>query len=120
MSVKICITREVSAGKVEGLAPLPRRMRPLCIAQSGYISGQTLKRLDRPDHRLAIGTWRSMRDWNNCFSNDQRHAVQMEIDTCSAPRRFMVCTHNIQGAGARNPAYRYIARRIYGYHQTFA
>jgi heme-degrading monooxygenase HmoA len=47
----------------------------------GYISGQTLKRLDRPGERIAIRTWRSVEHWENWFKSSERRKIQLEIDS---------------------------------------
>ncbi len=51
------------------------------MMQPGYISGQTLKRLDQPKECMVISTWRSIEDWNDWVKNDKRIAIQKEIDT---------------------------------------
>lgn len=80
MSVKIFIKRSVSETKVPQLTVLLKRMRSVTLMQPGYISGQTLKRLDQPGECLVISTWRSIDDWNDWVNNDKRVAIQKEID----------------------------------------
>jgi heme-degrading monooxygenase HmoA len=48
--------------------------------QPGYISGQTLKRLDKTQECMVISTWRSIEDWNDWLQNEKRIAIQSEID----------------------------------------
>ena len=80
MSVKIFIKRTVSEGKVPELTVLLKRLRSVTLMQPGYISGQTLKRLDQPGEAMVISTWRSIEDWNDWVKNDRRIAIQKEID----------------------------------------
>ncbi len=80
MSVKIFIKRTVSEGKVPELTVLLKRLRSVTLMQPGYISGQTLKRLDQPGETMVISTWRSIEDWNDWIKNDKRVAIQKEID----------------------------------------
>ena len=80
MSVKIFIKRTVPADKVPELTILLKRMRSVTLMQPGYISGQTLKRLDKADECMVISTWRSVEDWNDWIKNDKRIAIQTEID----------------------------------------
>jgi heme-degrading monooxygenase HmoA len=80
MSVKIFIKRTVSEGKVPELTVLLKRLRSVTLMQPGYISGQTLKRLDQPGETMVISTWRSIEDWNDWVKNDKRIAIQKEID----------------------------------------
>ena len=80
MSVKIFIKRTVSEGKVPELTVLLKRLRSVTLMQPGYISGQTLKRLDQPGETMVISTWRSIEDWNDWVKNDKRISIQKEID----------------------------------------
>lgn len=80
MSVKIFIKRTVSAAKIPELTILLKRLRSVTLMQPGYISGQTLKRLDKPDECMVISTWRSIDDWNAWIKNTKRSAIQAEID----------------------------------------
>ena len=59
MAVKILIKRNVPADKAKEMIPLFRKLRALATEQDGYISGETLKSLDRPDTCLVISTWQS-------------------------------------------------------------
>ncbi len=80
MSIKIFIKRTASTAKVPELTVLLKRMRSVTLMQPGYISGQTLKRLDKPDECMVISTWRSIDDWNDWVKNEKRIAIQNEID----------------------------------------
>ena len=80
MSVRIFIKRNVPAAKVSELSVLLKRMRSVTLMQPGYISGQTLKRLDKADECMVISTWRSIEDWNDWIKNEKRIAIQGEID----------------------------------------
>ena len=81
MSVKIFIKRSVSESNIPELTILLKRLRSVTLMQPGYISGQTLKRLDQPSECLVISTWRSIEDWNDWVKNDKRITIQKEIDT---------------------------------------
>ena len=58
-----------------------KQLRILTLNQPGYISGETLKRIDIPDECIVISTWRSIDDWNQWFKHEQRVKIQGEIDT---------------------------------------
>ena len=80
MAVKVMIKRRVPADKAKQMIPLFRKMRALATNQPGYISGETMKRLDSPDEFLVVSTWHSSDDWNNWLNSDDRKQVQGEID----------------------------------------
>jgi heme-degrading monooxygenase HmoA len=81
MTVKIFIKRNVTESSIEELTTLFQKMRSVCLVQPGYISGQTLKRLDSPGERLVISTWRSVEEWENWFKSSERREIQLEIDS---------------------------------------
>ncbi len=80
MTVKIFIKRSVTDSKIAELTVLLKRLRSVTLMQPGYISGQTLKRVDKPGECLVISTWRSAEDWQEWLGNSKRIAIQNEID----------------------------------------
>ncbi len=80
MTVRIFIKRQVPDSKIAELSILLKRLRSVTLMQPGYISGQTLKRLDKPGECLVISTWRSAEDWDEWLKNSKRIAIQNEID----------------------------------------
>ena len=80
MTVKIIIKRQVSDIQSAQLAPLLIKLRNLAMDQPGYITGETLKRIDRPGQNLVISTWKSVETWRQWVKNAERAAVQAHID----------------------------------------
>lgn len=80
MAVKIFIKRKVTGKEGIELSLLLQKMRGLTLNQPGYISGETLRRIDKNDEWMVISTWRSVEDWNKWVNNDRRMIVQSEID----------------------------------------
>ena len=80
MAVKILIKRNVPVDKAKQMIPLFRKMRALASEQPGYISGETLKRLDAKDEFLVISTWHSSDDWENWLKSADRKQIQQQID----------------------------------------
>ncbi len=80
MAVKILIKRTVSRDRAKELIPLFRQIRSHAIQQPGYISGETLKRLDKPGQFLIISTWQSSDDWENWLNSKERNDLQDKID----------------------------------------
>jgi len=81
MAVKILIKRKVPAEKAREMIPLFRQMRSMATNQPGYISGETMKRLDVPDEFLVISTWHSSEDWKNWLASEERRKIQEKIDS---------------------------------------
>lgn len=80
MSVKIFIKRNVADSNIIELTILLKKLRSLTINQHGYISGETLRRVDKRDECIVISSWRSIEDWNSWVKNDKRISIQNEID----------------------------------------
>ncbi len=80
MSVKILIKRSVSENNIIELTVLLKKLRSLTINQPGYISGETLRRVDGNDECMVISTWASKEAWGNWVNNEKRNTIQSEID----------------------------------------
>jgi heme-degrading monooxygenase HmoA len=81
MTVKIIIQRKVESENFAELALLLKKLRALTLEQPGYISGETLNRIDRKNESMVISTWRSVEDWNTWVNNPKRTEIQKQIDT---------------------------------------
>ena len=81
MAVKILIKRTVPQDKAREIIPLFRQMRNLANNQPGYISGETLKSLDRPETFVVISTWDSSPDWEQWLLNQERQKIQEKMDS---------------------------------------
>ena len=80
MAVKIFIKRIVPEGKAKAMIPLFREIRSLATNHFGYISGETLRSMDRPDLFLVISTWHSSEDWKKWMASKDRKEIQDKID----------------------------------------
>lgn len=81
MAVKILIKRKIQEDKAKEMIPLFRQMRALATNQPGYISGETLKRLDSPNEFLIISTWHSSEDWKKFMQSAERDEIAKKIDS---------------------------------------
>jgi heme-degrading monooxygenase HmoA len=80
MTVKILIKRFVPENKENDVAALLRILREQTTSQPGYISGETLKRIDKPGESLVISTWQSVDDWRTWVLSEERTKIQEKID----------------------------------------
>lgn len=81
MTVKIVIKRNVPRVKEKDLLPLIKELRIATTQQAGYISGETLRRIDKPGETVVISTWETAEDWNRWVTNPERLMLQAKIDT---------------------------------------
>ena len=78
--IKVHIKRKVPPAKMKDLHLLINELRSVTMGQPGYISGETLKRIDSPGKYLVISTWQSLDDWRQWVVSRERIEVQNEID----------------------------------------
>jgi heme-degrading monooxygenase HmoA len=81
MTVKIVIKRKVSKKMEKELLPLIKELRIATTRQKGYISGETLKRIDKPGETIVVSTWENVEDWNRWINSPERSVLQLKIDT---------------------------------------
>jgi len=80
MTVKIIIRREVPKDKEKELLPLIKELRIATTQQAGYITGETLQRIDKPDETVVVSTWERAEDWNRWVTSPERYVLQAKID----------------------------------------
>ncbi|MFC1826371.1 antibiotic biosynthesis monooxygenase family protein [Thermodesulfobacteriota bacterium] len=80
MAVKILITRFIGQEVAPVVRPLIVELRAHAMKQSGYISGETLKCIDRPGEYLVISMWESLDDWNKWLTSQERKILEDKID----------------------------------------
>ena len=80
MAVKNLITRSIEQEVAPVIRPLIIELRAHAMKQTGYISGETLKCIDRPGEYLVISTWESVDDWNKWLNSQERKILEDKID----------------------------------------
>jgi heme-degrading monooxygenase HmoA len=80
MAVKVFIKRLVPQDKARAMIPLFRQMRASAATQPGYITGETLRSLDKSEEFMVISTWQSSEDWKKWLQSKERKEVQNKID----------------------------------------
>ena len=82
MAVKILIKRSVPVKKAAKLLPLFQELRNLAMSQPGYISGETLQRIDNEntEEYIVISTWQSVENWRTWATSKARAEIQQQID----------------------------------------
>ena len=78
--IKIHIKRKVPPQKRDELQVLINELRALTMGQPGYITGETLKRVDRPGESLIVAKWQSIDYWQQWRQSQARSEIQSKID----------------------------------------
>ena len=83
--IRIHIRRRVSEDNQQALMTLINQMRSAIVGNPGYVSGETLKRIDQPGDNLAgeilvVSKWQSHFYWKQWHESRERAALQADID----------------------------------------
>jgi heme-degrading monooxygenase HmoA len=81
MAVKILIKRSIGQEVAPVVRPLIVELRAHAMKQPGYISGETLKCIDRPGEYLVISTWQSLDEWKKWVNSQERKILEDKIDS---------------------------------------
>jgi heme-degrading monooxygenase HmoA len=81
MAVKILIKRSIGQEVASVVRPLIVELRAHAMKQPGYISGETLKCIERPGEYLVISTWQSLDEWNKWLNSQDRKILEDKIDS---------------------------------------
>lgn len=80
MAIKVFLKRSVPDDKIGELKQLIDRLRSITTGRAGYVSGETMRRIDQPGTILVISKWKSIHDWERWFAHPNRVEIQEKID----------------------------------------
>ena len=78
--IKIHIRRSVTDENKEELMTLIRQLRSTIVGQPGYLSSETLNRIDTPGEILVVSKWQSDFYWKQWYDSPIRSEIQAKID----------------------------------------
>ena len=78
--IRIHVRRIIPEDKKEEVMLLITKLRSMSTGKPGYISGETLKRFDKPGESLVVTKWQSVHYWNQWFQSAERSEIQSKID----------------------------------------
>ena len=89
--IRIHIRRKVPEDTADDLKLLINRLRGVTMGTSGYIAGETLKRIDKPGESLVVTKWQSEFYWEQWLQSKERSEIQDEIDRLlEAPTQYEI------------------------------
>jgi heme oxygenase (mycobilin-producing) len=80
MAIRVFVKRKVPDDKIDALRGYVDTLRTMSTGRPGYISGETLRRIDRPGEMLVISKWKTRQEWLDWFESEPRAAIQNKID----------------------------------------
>jgi quinol monooxygenase YgiN len=80
MAVTVLIRRKVTPDTGELLDAIYQELVALAVQQKGYLSAESMRRMDVPDEHLVISKWEHIDDWAKWLISESRMALQERID----------------------------------------
>ena len=78
--IKVHIRRTLSEANQVELIKLINQLRSTLSGRPGYLSGETLKRVDPPGEVLVVSKWQSLFYWQQWHDSPERATIQERID----------------------------------------
>lgn len=78
--IKVHIRRSVTDDKHDDLLALITQLRATIAGHPGYLSSETLKRVDPPGEILVVSKWQSLFYWRQWYASQARTQIQERID----------------------------------------
>jgi heme-degrading monooxygenase HmoA len=78
--IKVHIRRQVPHENKDALLALINRLRETIVSYPGYLSSETLKRIDSPEEILVVSKWQSDFYWKQWYASPERKEIQDRID----------------------------------------
>ncbi len=78
--IRVHIRRQVSEETQKEVMALINQLRATIVGNQGYLSSETLKRIDRPGEILVVSKWRSDFYWKQWYESPERKAIQDRIE----------------------------------------
>jgi len=95
MLVRIFIKRQIKAENEMVVYGLLKELRADAMQQQGYISGETMIRVDDPQKIIVISTWHSMDNWNSWRDSEQRKKIDAILEKLQvAPTAYEVYVYS--------------------------
>lgn len=87
--IKIIIERRIMPGLEEEYEVAARQVMRASINAPGFIGGECLRELNRPERRLLVTQWRDLKAWKEWQSSGQReHAMQRLLPLLTEEERI--------------------------------
>ncbi len=78
--IKVVMERHCKPGNENALASLLVDLRTRAMRQPGYVTGETLIKIDEPTFYFTIGTWTRIDAWHAWEADEARFELTRMID----------------------------------------
>lgn len=73
--IRVMIERHIAEDLGVHYDHLSRELLQKAMHAHGFISGEVLRNVDDPDHRLVMATYRNISDWQHWYSSTERREM---------------------------------------------
>lgn len=77
--IRVLIERAVAPGLEQAYEEAVRKTLSHAVSQPGFISGESLRNVRRPNHHVVLCSWRTERDWQNWYASPERRECFMMV-----------------------------------------
>lgn len=77
--IKVIIERLIAEGLEKPYEDIVSEILENITSAPGYISGESLRDLGKPNHHVIISSWRSVQAWENWAESEKRKLFMEQI-----------------------------------------
>ena len=89
--IRVLIERTFAPGMEEDLRKLELELRQVAVSTPGYISGESLRDSENPQHNVVISTWRSRGEWERWMQCEARASIANRLaDMLTEPESIKI------------------------------
>ncbi len=77
--IRVIIERHIAPSLEEHFDRIERSILQSAVAVPGYISGESFKNANDPNHRFILSKWRSIQDWQQWQQSEERKELMSPI-----------------------------------------
>ena len=87
--IRVLIERQIIEGLEHPYSSAITTMMQAIIQAPGFVSGESLRELDRPNHHLVLSAWSSRHAWERwAVSRERREAMEAISQFMAEPERI--------------------------------
>lgn len=94
--IYVLVERQIADGMESTYEVVARKALKSAYRAEGFVSGETLRDLQRPNRHYLLSKWRSLHDWKRWYYSDERYDVMNQLTpTLSDFERVTLLENNI-------------------------
>ena len=78
--IYVLVERQIADGMESTYEVAARHALKRAYEAEGFLRGETLRDLQRPNHHYLISKWRSLHDWKRWYYSDSRYETMNQLN----------------------------------------